>query len=508
MSRPEAKIRRNDPCFCGSGIKYKKCHGRPDMSSTGNDDNRNFSRLEDHHRQGKSLVPPLLQVPKLQPTSWMNDRLPEMLWAALLVTQLPREAALNLFRAAATYIHSVPEDRKFHEVTHSGLAKVDTSRLQEFLDVITSDSGATIALTPLLLLDQLPAREAWSHVLHSAPKKLGWEALMAAVSRTLFHQSEEATDCRWLRVLVKCAAGKIFLSTEMGGTANEIIGYPKVGDLREVRPSIRALEGTLSAASAEADWPAIFWQECMIATPCFPLKSDEVSSNIAPATTGEAINSVRRELISHAYRTRVTTDVDARHDTSFGIALYCLAILEDLLRPGAAMSITGRLALRTLAESYITFAYLISKDSVDLWKTYRVFGAGQAKLAFLRLYAADQRPSGVDLETLERLANEDVWQEFVRIDLGHWEKSDLRKMSEEAGVKDVYDRFYGWTSTFSHGHWCAVRDCVFDTCGNPLHRLHRILRDQTRRLPDVISDACDLTDRTLELIAKAYPVFS
>lgn len=22
------KIRRNDPCFCGSGKKYKKCHGR------------------------------------------------------------------------------------------------------------------------------------------------------------------------------------------------------------------------------------------------------------------------------------------------------------------------------------------------------------------------------------------------------------------------------------------------------------------------------------------------
>jgi preprotein translocase subunit SecA len=22
------KIGRNDPCFCGSGLKYKKCHGR------------------------------------------------------------------------------------------------------------------------------------------------------------------------------------------------------------------------------------------------------------------------------------------------------------------------------------------------------------------------------------------------------------------------------------------------------------------------------------------------
>jgi preprotein translocase subunit SecA len=22
------KLGRNDPCFCGSGLKYKKCHGR------------------------------------------------------------------------------------------------------------------------------------------------------------------------------------------------------------------------------------------------------------------------------------------------------------------------------------------------------------------------------------------------------------------------------------------------------------------------------------------------
>jgi len=25
---PGAKLGRNDPCWCGSGLKYKKCHGR------------------------------------------------------------------------------------------------------------------------------------------------------------------------------------------------------------------------------------------------------------------------------------------------------------------------------------------------------------------------------------------------------------------------------------------------------------------------------------------------
>jgi uncharacterized protein YecA (UPF0149 family) len=27
VKRDEPKIGRNDPCWCGSGKKYKKCHG-------------------------------------------------------------------------------------------------------------------------------------------------------------------------------------------------------------------------------------------------------------------------------------------------------------------------------------------------------------------------------------------------------------------------------------------------------------------------------------------------
>ena len=81
-------------------------------------------------------------------------------------------------------------------------------------------------------------------------------------------------------------------------------------------------------------------------------------------------------------------------------------------------------------------------------------------------------------------------------------------MSEDAGVKDIYDRFYSWTSTFSHSHWGALRDSVFDTCGNPLHRLHRIPRESARILPDVLLDACLCVDKILEIISQCYPDFS
>lgn len=49
-----------------------------------------------------------------------------------------------------------------------------------------------------------------------------------------------------------------------------------------------------------------------------------------------------------------------------------------------------------------------------------------------------------DLELLKRLVNEDEWDEYLEINLGHWVKQDLRKLSEDAKLKkDVDDRYYG-----------------------------------------------------------------
>src|SRR5215208_8280936 len=70
-------------------------------------------------------------------------------------------------------------------------------------------------------------------------------------------------------------------------------------------------------------------------------------------------------------------------------------------------------------------------------------------------------------------------------------------VSASEAFKDEYDRYYGWASAFSHGHWGAVRDSVLQTCQNPLHRLHRIPRATRRTLEDDVHDACRLVDQVL-----------
>jgi len=148
----------------------------------------------------------------------------------------------------------------------------------------------------------------------------------------------------------------------------------------------------------------------------------------------------------------------------------------------------------------------VKHDSDELWQSYRVYGAGQVKLAFMKLNESEEQVGYVKPEALERLANEDMWLEFLPINLGHWEKTNLRVMSQQADAKDEYDRYYGWTSAFSHGLWGSVRDTILQTCQNPLHRLHRIPRT-TRALEDVVPDACRLVDQILADVSKAYPRF-
>src|SRR5207244_3060643 len=97
---------------------------------------------------------------------------------------------------------------------------------------------------------------------------------------------------------------------------------------------------------------------------------------------------------------------------------------------------------------------------------------------------------------------EDFWQEYLPIRLGHWDSSNLRTHSIESDTKEEYDRYYDWTSAYSHGQWAAIRDVLWETCANPLHRLHRIPRRTKRMLEDVVPDGCRVVDLVLSQVDR------
>lgn len=226
----------------------------------------------------------------------------------------------------------------------------------------------------------------------------------------------------------------------------------------------------------------------------------------SPSVSRADITSLLNEIESHWSHTHSTTAIDARHDSVFGLTLYAVKVLDEMLGIGIGTGILGRLGLRTILETHISLRYLLHKDDPELWKKWRVYGAGQAKLNALRFDELMDPPKHINQSTIEAIAGEDLWEEFLNIELGSWSGLDLRKISERAGVKDAYDAHYSWTSGYSHATWGPVRESCFETCGNPLHRLHRYPKQQS--LPDTISDACLLVNSILDDLDKSYPGFS
>ena len=214
---------------------------------------------------------------------------------------------------------------------------------------------------------------------------------------------------------------------------------------------------------------------------------------------------LRDRLQEHWHRTHHTTAIDPKHDAVFGMAFYSLRILDEMMGIGIGTSILGRLGLRTILEIRINLKYLLDQDNEELWKKWREFGAGQAKLNVLKFDELIDPPKFIDIKTLEQIANEDIWEEFLTVNLASWSGLDLRKLSERTGLKNDYDKHYSWTSGYAHGMWGAVRESCYQTCGNPLHRLHRY--PERRPLQDTVDDAAMLVDEIIQHVDEAYPKF-
>lgn len=485
----------------------------------------NYSSILDHQRVGKKLIPPLNRIPNYNSSSWRDDHAPEMLWAFLLATTLPRDVYLRCFREIITWTRSTfpPTDHSADtapertpqsesipndacEIDHTSLAELSDRHFEQFVKIPLAHPLGYGVLRPLLLLDSLPGVHRWRTVLGVDPTEHDWQTLTAGVIATLDHQSEISTDVRWLKYILKIVLGKVHFSTEMRETVEEIFAFPNSGDMRKVRPSIRAAEMILRRNPPSA-WIEKYWTELLTKTHCIDGTSeDDYFKIVEPSLTRDAILSARQQLVQRFHTVTTTTRTDAKLDAAFGFPLYALSILEEIAAPPISQLLLGRIGLRSIVEVVITFSYLMRKNSTALWTAYRNFGSGQAKLAFLKIeQATGDIPPFIDQETLFQIANEDVWQEFVNIDFGHWANKNLRDLAIEGDTKDIYDRYYEWTSTFAHGHWCSVRDSNFVTCHNALHRLHRIPRPYHRIMPTVVVDAVELVNRTFDLLEAAFP---
>lgn len=469
------------------------------------------SSLSDHKQDGKTLVPPYARLPaETTLSSWREERLPDVLWAALICAAFQRDQYLDLFRGIADN-HQKNQEIDSAGMGHSRFKALTDEEFDCLLGPVLANSDAIEALKPLMMFANLPDRHHWSRYLPSTEQTdQAWSKIAKAMAGTLWHQSEKSTDIRWLKVLTLMSAGKMHFTAGMEKIAAEIAEYPNNGDMKKVRPTIRATEMafTMEPDETSSNWCDDFWTQCLADTLCMPAPL-QTAEQLDVGAVGEQTFEIYDQLVEHFHKTDKSSDIDARHDSVFGIALYSMTLFITLLQSSSHQRLQGRVFLRILTELYITLKYLVLKDSDTIWKKYRMYGEGQAKLSFLKMldFEGKDVPNYIQVDELEALANEDRWEEFVEIDLGSWAKLSLRQMSIEIDAKETYDKYYPWPSGYVHGHWTSVRDTVFDLCVNPLHRYHRIPSPPRINMPSVAVDALKLCNLILDLVNQAYPSF-
>lgn len=479
----------------------------------------NESSLSSHKRHKKELIPPFLQVPNLTLASWANDRLPEMLWAVLVVSNLERNKALYFFRDIGQLVCT---NQEYSDITLTGIGKLPKESARFLIKYMLDWSEEIpIILRPLRLYSEIPAYDIWSELLEEPIPETDWDILSVSVQNAFFHQSQEATDCRWMRVYCLINGGKLHFCSGMEDLFKEIDNYPHNGDLKKVRPLIRAMEGSVdSLDDKDLTWPKGFWNQNHTSTICIPhdiatekikirtIELSQESKNTRKYFVDET-SLIMNKIVSYFFESEGNTRIVPRHETSFGLVLYGMSLFIEMLVYGFSNSIIGRLALRSLVEIYITFEYLLKKEQElpQIWDDFYDYGTGQTKLIYLKLKELPLQSSCIELEELDFIINEDKDIEFIPIKLGQWGKSDLRTMSEYADVKDIYDIYYNYTSGFVHGTRGAIRESVYQMCSNPLHRYHRIPTQNLSLMPSVTLDFVIIVNKILDCLNLAYPIF-
>lgn len=81
-------------------------------------------------------------------------------------------------------------------------------------------------------------------------------------------------------------------------------------------------------------------------------------------------------------------------------------------------------------------------------------------------------------------------------------------ISEEVGLKELYDKYYSYTSGYMHANWGAIRESVYQKCFNPLHRFHKVPIYDLPLMPSVTADAMNITNSILDCLSEAYPEFN
>lgn len=136
----------------------------------------------------------------------------------------------------------------------------------------------------------------------------------------------------------------------------------------------------------------------------------------------------------------------------------------------------GQITLRAMMDSLINMIWMIENEDKEIYSKYKVYGSGKQKLLMLHLENLIAKSPSDSLKSyikgIRDKINDEMFEEFIPINVGNWNGQDIRKNAIDVGMKDFYNQKYSPASAQVHGDWSALKEANLFKCQNPLHLEH------------------------------------
>lgn len=449
------------------------------------------SRIDDHKRNGKTLVTPLnfAMGDKQTPVHWYPHALPDYLWLVLLFQSKVRASAIEALRDTF-HILAELEHYRSSLPRFQLLAMLPNRLFYGILDPFLSRKDLANELALLRIVPNFPGHERWIRAI-PAPSKDTEQSLTDfafAVAESIYHQGDVATDIAFVIQYFYMASGKLVMPPAMlDRTVDVIERYVRDNKVPE-RSSFRAMRSGihgqfyLQYANRHSPWSDKFWRWGRKNTACFESNAPSKDDNIDIEKFARHIQRQTLDIVSHNEQLVFRyLDEDSggtlRDDQREVIAGFCLYASSTLMSCTLQSPLAAHmhiLSARVISEIAITAKYMLSSSDPSIWEKYKRYGCGKYKLFGLKAEDLSRRSTITQEMQMSAIVDEFAFEEFIDIELGAFFKKSMREIAIEVGLKALYDSHYEWPSGFVHAEWGALRATSLKPCLNPLHRFHFI----------------------------------
>lgn len=466
------------------------------------------SKLSDHKIIKGKVVTPINHAmgDTLSLNSWAKERLPEYIWLALIHSYYGRSEAFVICREILQAFKANGID--IGRPKFSSLLNLDNKKKMKSLEIISKYINPEI-LSPLTLIYRRKEHPEFNELFYIKEMLVEdkVEILNDIMEKYTDHQSNDATDLRYMVILNLLINGSLVISSELKHTPDALMYYPEHEHeedvMRMYRPGIRSLEG-MDFEETNENFISNFKRELAMITQCNPIYFD--MGNISRVNEN-LIQDISKALELNVSLFKENLITDSKYEVMIGSIYYSLKIFREISEMDFGSSVLGRHGIRTIIEVYIMMKYLVLKerDDKDIWDKYKLYGISKYKMILLKSREFESEIEHFVEPIAEAIVNEIQSEEFTDIDLTYFDKQGIREKCITVNEKLLYDLYYDYDSNYAHGLWGAVRESAMLICDNPSHYHHNVPDTNfNQKLPCVIKDCESVFFKLLSIFTTQY----